>query len=66
MRMVPVYEEVEGWAASTQGVRRWSDLPPAAASYVRRIEGLTGVPVVLLGTSPQRDDTIVLQDPFKM
>ncbi len=63
-RMVPVYEEVEGWAGSTRGVRSWAGLPAAAAAYVRRIEELVGAPVVLLGTSPQRDDTIVLRDPF--
>jgi adenylosuccinate synthase len=63
-RMVPVYEDVQGWSASTHGARSWAELPVAAGRYVRRIEELTGVPVVLLGTSPQRDDTIVLRDPF--
>jgi adenylosuccinate synthase len=63
-RMVPVYEEMEGWSVSTQGARSWAELPAAATAYVRRIEQLAGVPIVLLGTSPQRDDTIVLQDPF--
>jgi adenylosuccinate synthase len=63
-RLEPIYEDLAGWAESTQGVRTWDGLPPAAAAYVRRIEELIGVPVVLLGTSPERDDTIVLKDPF--
>lgn len=63
-RVVPVYETLPGWPESTFGVRIWADLPEAARRYVRRIEALAGVPVMLLGTSPQRDDTIVLQDPF--
>jgi adenylosuccinate synthase len=61
----PVYEEMDGWADSTQGARSWKDLPAAAVKYVRRIEELIGAPVVLLSTSPQRDDTIMMRDPFQ-
>ena len=63
-RLVPVYEEVEGWTDSTEGARSWKDLPGAAVKYVRRIEELVGAPVALLSTSPQRDDTIMMRDPF--
>ena len=61
----PIYEEIEGWSESTQGARSWRDLPAAAAKYVRRIEELIGAPVALLSTSPQRDDTILMRDPFQ-
>ncbi len=64
-RLVPIYEEIEGWSASTGGARSLSELPPAALAYIRRIEALAGVPLMLLGTSPQRDDTIILHDPFE-
>lgn len=60
----PIYEAVEGWSESTQGARSWKDLPAAAIKYVRRIEELIGAPVALLSTSPERDDTILMQDPF--
>ncbi|MFN9833264.1 MAG: adenylosuccinate synthase [Phenylobacterium sp.] len=63
-RLVPVYEEIEGWSDSTQGARSWKDLPGAAVKYVRRIEELVGAPVALLSTSPQRDDIIMMRDPF--
>jgi len=63
--IVPVYEEIEGWSESTQGARSWRDLPATAAKYVRRIEELIGAPVALLSTSPQRDDTILMRDPFQ-
>jgi adenylosuccinate synthase len=62
---VPVYEEMEGWAESTQGVRSFRDLNANAIKYVRRIEELIGAPVALLSTSPQRDDTILMRDPFQ-
>ena len=55
---------LEGWDESTQGARTWADLPAAAVKYVRRIEELIGVPVALLSTSPERDDTILVRDPF--
>jgi adenylosuccinate synthase len=61
----PVYEEMEGWSGSTQGARSWRELPANAVKYVRRIEELIGAPVALLGTSPQRDDMIVMRDPFQ-
>jgi adenylosuccinate synthase len=61
----PVYEEMEGWSDSTYGARSWKDLPAAAVKYVRRIEELTGAPVSLLSTSPERDDTILMRDPFE-
>ena len=63
-RCVPVYEEVEGWQESTEGARSWADLPGAAVKYVRRIEELIGCPVAMLSTSPERDDTILVTDPF--
>ncbi|MEO8113243.1 MAG: adenylosuccinate synthetase, partial [Phenylobacterium sp.] len=63
--LVPVYEEMEGWSQTTQGARSWRDLPASAAKYVRRIEELIGAPVALLSTSPQRDDTILMRDPFQ-
>ena len=61
----PVYETFEGWDGSTAGARSWADLPAQAVKYVRRIEELIETPVALLSTSPERDDTILMQDPFK-
>ncbi|KFE36935.1 adenylosuccinate synthase [Thioclava atlantica] len=63
-RCVPVYEEIEGWSESTEGARSWADLPAAAIKYVRRIEELIDCPVAMLSTSPERDDTILVTDPF--
>jgi adenylosuccinate synthase len=63
--LTPVYEEMEGWSGTTQGARSWKDLPASAVKYVRRIEELIGAPVALLSTSPQRDDTILMRDPFQ-
>ncbi|MCC0070047.1 MAG: adenylosuccinate synthase [Rhodobacteraceae bacterium] len=63
-RCTPVYEEVEGWSQSTEGARSWADLPGAAVKYVRRIEELIQCPVAMLSTSPERDDTILVTDPF--
>jgi adenylosuccinate synthase len=60
----PVYTSIEGWSASTRGARSWADLPAAAVKYVRLIEELTGAPVTLLSTSPEREDTILMRDPF--
>ncbi len=60
----PIYEEMPGWREPTAGVRRHEDLPAAARAYLRRIEELAGVPIDLISTSPDRDDTIVLRDPF--
>ena len=61
----PVYEEMEGWQDSTAGARTWNDLPAQAVKYVRHVEELIGVPVALLSTSPERDDTILVHDPFQ-
>ena len=60
----PVYETMPGWSESTQGARSWAELPAAAVKYVKRIEELTGTPVTVLSTSPERDDTILMHDPF--
>ncbi|MGB8181059.1 MAG: adenylosuccinate synthase [Stellaceae bacterium] len=60
----PVYETIEGWSESTRGARRWADLPALAIKYIRRIEELVGAPVALLSTSPEREDTILMHDPF--
>ncbi len=60
----PIWEEHEGWSESTRGARSWNDLPATAIKYVRRVEELIGAPVTLLSTSPERDDTILMRDPF--
>ncbi|MFP4004308.1 MAG: adenylosuccinate synthase [Alphaproteobacteria bacterium] len=65
MRVEPVYETLEGWQGSTRGARSWADLPAEAIKYVRRIEELIEVPVALLSTSPEREDTILVRDPFQ-
>jgi adenylosuccinate synthase len=64
-RVVPIYEAIEGWDGSTAGARSWADLPAQAIKYVRRIEELVGCPVALLSTSPEREDTILVQNPFE-
>lgn len=64
-RLEPIYEEIEGWSESTQGARSWAELPAAAIKYVRRVEELIGCPVALLSTSPERDDTILVHNPFQ-
>ena len=63
--VVPIYEEIAGWTQSTKGARSWRDLPPNAVIYVRRIEELIGAPAVQVTTGPDRDDTIVMRDPFQ-
>jgi adenylosuccinate synthase len=63
--VAPVYETIEGWSGSTKGARSWADLPAQAVKYVRRIEELVEAPVTLLSTSPERDDTILVRDPFE-
>ncbi len=63
-RVEPIYETIEGWTDSTAGARSWADLPGNAVKYVRRIEELIRCPVALLSTSPERDDTILVTDPF--
>jgi adenylosuccinate synthase len=60
----PVYEAIDGWTETTFGARSWRDLPANAIKYVRRIEELIGAPVAILSTSPERDDTILMRDPF--
>jgi adenylosuccinate synthase len=64
-RVEPIYETLEGWKDSTAGARSWNDLPAQAVKYVRHVEELIGAPVALLSTSPERDDTILVQDPFQ-
>ena len=63
-RCTPIYETMPGWSESTEGARSWADLPAAAIKYVRRVEELIDCPVALLSTSPERDDTILVTDPF--
>jgi len=63
--VVPVYETLEGWSESTRGARSWGQLPATAIKYVRRIEELVERPVTLLSTSPERDDTVLMSDPFE-
>jgi adenylosuccinate synthase len=60
----PVYETAEGWGESTRGARTWADLPATAIKYIRRLEELIGAPVALLSTSPEREDTVLVRDPF--
>ncbi len=64
-RVTPIYETMEGWQESTEGARSWADLPATAIKYIRRIEELIEAPVALLSTSPERDDTILVHDPFQ-
>ncbi len=63
-KVEPVYEIMEGWSDSTEGARSWADLPASAVKYVKRIEELIEAPVALLSTSPEREDTILVHDPF--
>ena len=64
-RVEPIYITLEGWKESTVGARKWADLPAQAIKYVRQVEELIGAPVALLSTSPERDDTILVTDPFE-
>ncbi|GLI20670.1 MULTISPECIES: adenylosuccinate synthase [Xanthobacter] len=64
-RAEPIYETMEGWQDSTAGARSWADLPAEAVKYVRRVEELIGCPVSVLSTSPERDDTILVHNPFQ-
>ena len=64
-RVEPVYETIDGWEGTTAGARSWADLPAQAIKYVRRIEELIGAPVALVSTSPERQDTILVQNPFE-
>jgi adenylosuccinate synthase len=63
-RAEPLYQTLEGWGESTKGARSWADLPATAVKYIRRVEELIEVPVALLSTSPEREDTILVRDPF--
>ena len=63
-RVKPVYETHKGWSESTRGARSWADLPAEAVKYVRRVEELIGAPVAMLSTSPEREDVILMTDPF--
>ncbi|MGZ3216757.1 adenylosuccinate synthase [Paracoccus sp. T5] len=63
-KVTPIYEEMDGWQESTAGARSWAELPAAAIKYVRRVEELIQCPVAMLSTSPERDDTILVTDPF--
>ncbi|MEM7300999.1 MAG: adenylosuccinate synthase [Pseudomonadota bacterium] len=64
-RVEPIYETLEGWKESTAGARTWNDLPAQAVKYVRHVEELIGAQVAMLSTSPERDDTILVHDPFQ-
>ncbi|WP_332693864.1 adenylosuccinate synthase [Bosea sp. (in: a-proteobacteria)] len=64
-RVEPIYETIPGWEGSTAGARSWAELPAQAIKYVRRIEELIGASVSVLSTSPERDDTILVQNPFE-
>jgi adenylosuccinate synthase len=64
-RVRPIYETFEGWSETTRGARSWAELPAQAVKYVRHVEELIECPVTLLSTSPERDDTILMRDPFQ-
>ena len=64
-RVVPIYEKIEGWKQPTANARSWAELPAQAIKYVRRVEELVGCPIALLSTSPEREDTILVQNPFE-
>ncbi|PTW59705.1 adenylosuccinate synthetase [Breoghania corrubedonensis] len=64
-RVEPIYETLDGWEETTAGARSWAELPAQAVKYVRHVEELIGAPVALLSTSPERDDTILVQNPFQ-
>jgi adenylosuccinate synthase len=63
-RCMPIYENMPGWSESTEGARSWAELPAGAIKYVRRVEELIECPVALLSTSPEREDTVLVTDPF--
>ena len=63
--VTPIYETMPGWSGSTRGARRWADLPAEAVKYVRHVEELIGCPVSMVSTSPEREDVILMRDPFK-
>ena len=61
----PIYEEMAGWSESTAGARSYADLPANAIKYIQRVQELIETPVSLVSTSPERDDTILMRDPFE-
>jgi len=63
--VTPIYETLEGWSESTRSARSWAQLPATAIKYIRRIEELIDAPVAMLSTSPERQDTILVRDPFE-
>jgi len=64
-RLEPIYEVMPGWEGTTCGARSWADFPPQAIKYIKRLEELTGIPVASVSTSPERNDTILVHDPFE-
>jgi adenylosuccinate synthase len=64
-RLEPIYEVMPGWEGTTYGARSWADLPPQAIKYIKRLEELTGIAVASVSTSPERNDTILVHDPFE-
>ena len=64
-KVEPIYESLDGWNGSTRGARSWADLPAEAVKYVRRVEEAIGCPVSMVSTSPEREDVILMRDPFK-
>ena len=60
----PIYEEMDGWSEITAGARSWADLPAQAIKYIQRVQELIEMPVALVSTSPEREDTILVRDPF--
>ena len=64
-RVEPIYETIAGWKEPTARARSWAQLPAQAIKYVRRVEELVGCPVALLSTSPEREDTILMKNPFE-
>jgi adenylosuccinate synthase len=65
-RCKPIYERVPGWSETTFGVKTWDGLPVNAQNYLKRLEALCGVPIAIVSTGPERDETIVIEHPFNM
>ena len=61
----PIYEEIPGWSENTAGIRKFEQLPKAAQNYLKRLEEICEIPIDMISTGPDRDDTIVLRHPFK-
>jgi adenylosuccinate synthase len=60
----PIYEEMDGWQETTAGARSYADLPAQAIKYIQRVQELIETPIALVSTSPEREDTILIRDPF--